>query len=105
MPLEHHRDLAHEFPELKQRVHDFKVESAEFRRLYAEYESVDNEIHRIEQEIETPSDTYTETLKHRRAWLKDHLYGLLTGRIHPLTDADTEEYVERSKFRQPVDHG
>jgi hypothetical protein len=103
MTLEHHRDLAHEFPELKQRVHDLKTESAEFRRLYAEYEKLDNEVHRIEQEIETPSDAYTETLKHRRAHLKDRLYGLLTGRIHPAPD--TEEYVVRHKFREPVDHG
>jgi len=103
MTLEHHRDLAHEFPELKQRVHDLKTESAEFRRLYAEYEATDNEVHRIEQEIETPSDAYTENLKHRRAHLKDRLYGLLTGRLHPA--ADPEEYVVRHKFRQPVDHG
>jgi uncharacterized protein YdcH (DUF465 family) len=53
-------------------------ESEEFRRLYAEYEAVDNEVHRIEQEIETPSDAYTETLKHRRARLKDR-FGLLAG--------------------------
>jgi uncharacterized protein len=103
MPIEHHRDLAREFPELKQRVHDLKVESAEFRRLYAEYEALDNEIIRIEHEIETPSDDYTEDLKRRRAHLKDRLYGLLTGRLHPAPD--TEEYVTRKKFRQPVDHG
>lgn len=103
MTLEHHRDLAHEFPELKQRVHDLKIESPEFRRLYAEYEGLDNEILRIEQEIETPSDTYTEQLKWRRAHLKDRLYGLLTGRLHPAPG--TEEFVVRHKFRTPVDHG
>ena len=103
MDLEHHRDLAHEFPELKQRVHDLKLASAEFRHLYEEYQAIDNEVHRIEQEIETPSDTYTEDLKHRRAHLKDRLYALLTGRSH--LPADTEEFVVRHKFRQPVDHG
>ena len=103
MPIEHHRDLAHEFPELKQRVHDLKVESPEFRRLYADYEALDNEINRIEHEIETPSDDYTEGLKRRRAHLKDRLYGLLTGRLHETPD--TEEYVTRKRFRTPVDHG
>lgn len=103
MTLEHHRDLAHEFPELKQRVHDLKLESPEFRNLYEKYQALDNEIHRIEQEIDTPSDVYAENLKRRRAQLKDRLYGLLTGRLHPA--ADTEEYVIRHKFRQPVDHG
>jgi len=103
MTLEHHRDLAHEFPELKQRVHDLKVDSPEFRKLYAEYEDLDNEILRIEQEIETPSDAYTEKLKWRRAHLKDRLYGMLTGRLHPAPE--TEEFVIRHKFRTPVDHG
>jgi uncharacterized protein YdcH (DUF465 family)/mannose-6-phosphate isomerase-like protein (cupin superfamily) len=103
MNLEHHRDLAREFPELKQRVHDLKLESPEFRHLYATYEAVDNEVHRIEQEIETPSDAYTEDLKRRRAQLKDRLYGLLTGRLHPAPD--TEDFVVRKKFRTPVDHG
>lgn len=103
MTLEHHRDLAHEFPELKQRVHDLKIGSAEFRHLYAEYAALDNEIYRIEQEIETPSDTYTEDLKHRRAHFKDRLYALLTGRLH--LAADTEEYVVRHKLRVPVDQG
>ena len=103
MTLEHHRDLAHEFPELKQRIHDLKVESREFRDLYDEYQTLDNEIHRIEQDIETPSDRYAESLKWRRAHLKDRLYGLLTGRLH--TTPGTEEFVIRGKFRQPVDHG
>lgn len=103
MNLEHHRDLAHEFPELKHPIHELKQTSPEFRRLYDEYQTLDNEILRIEQEIETPSDDYTEDLKRRRAHLKDRLYGLLTGRLHPTADA--EESVARHKFRVPVDHG
>lgn len=103
MDSEHHRDLAHEFPELKHRVHELKLTSAEFRRLYEDYQAVDNEICRIEQDIETPSDDYTEELKLRRVHLKDRLYGMLTGRI-PI-EAGTEEYVTRDKFRLPVDHG
>ena len=103
MNLEHHRDLAHEFPELKHRVHELKLASPEFRHLYEEYQALDNEVHRIEQDIETPSDAYTEDMKRRRAHLKDRLYGMLTGRIQPA--ADTEESVARHKFRRPVDHG
>lgn len=102
MSVEHHRDLAHEFPELKQRIHELKLESAEFRRLYEAYQALDNEVYRIEQEIETPSDAYTEELKWRRLRLKDHLYGLLTGRLH--NAPDTEEFVVRAKFSIPVDH-
>lgn len=103
MDLEHHRDLAHEFPELKHQIHELKQTSVEFRHLFEEYQAADNEILRIEQEIETPSDEYTEQLKHLRAQLKDRLYGLLTGRLHEA--ADTEESIVRHKFRLPVDHG
>ena len=101
MELEHHRDLAHEFPELKARIHALKLESPAFRHLYAAYQAADNEIYRIEQEIETPSDDYTEELKRRRVRLKDRLYGMLTGRI-PVA-IENGEFVIRHKFRLPVD--
>ena len=103
MEIEHHRDLAHEFPELRHRIHELKLTRPDFRQLYEDYQALDNEIHRIEQDIETPSDDYTEELKRRRVHLKDRLYGILTGHIPP--PADTEEFVVRNKFRRPVDHG
>jgi len=99
--LAHHRNLAQEFPELKARIHDLKLGSPAFRHLYAEYRAVDNEIYRIEQEIETPSDDYTEELKRRRVLLKDRLYGMLTGRIPAAVE--TDEFVVRHKHAQPVD--
>jgi uncharacterized protein YdcH (DUF465 family)/mannose-6-phosphate isomerase-like protein (cupin superfamily) len=99
--LAHHRNLAQEFPELKARIRELKLESPAFRSLYAEYQAVDNEVYRIEQEIETPSDDYTEELKRRRVLLKDRLYGMLTGRV-PMA-VETDEFVVRHKFAQPVD--
>ena len=101
MELTHHRNLSQEFPELKARIRELKLESPAFRGLYAEYQAVDNEIYRIEQEIETPSDDYTEDLKRRRVLLKDRLYGMLTGRIPAVVE--TDEFVVRHKFAQPVD--
>jgi len=100
MELEHHRDLAQEFPELRSQIHALKQESPTFRHLYAEYQILDNELFRIGQDIETPSDDYTENLKRRRVHLKDRLYGMLTGRI-PLSHHD--EFVVRHRFRRPVD--
>jgi uncharacterized protein YdcH (DUF465 family) len=101
--LERHRDLAREFPEFKARIHVLKLESPAFRCLYVEYQALDNEIYRIEQEIETPSEDYVEALKRRRVQLKDRLYGMLTGRI-PAT-VETDEFVVRHKFPLPVDAG
>lgn len=103
MDAEHHHDLAHEFPEFKQRIHELKLVSPEFRQLYDEYQALDKEIYRIEEEIETPSDDYAEELKRRRVRLKDRLYGILTGRIPALAPAD--EFVTRHKFARPVDYG
>ena len=74
---EHHHDLSHEFPEFKDKIHEMKSSNAHFSKLYDEYQEVDKEIFRIEEEIETPSDEYTEKLKLRRLNLKDELYTML----------------------------
>lgn len=73
---EHHR-LAEEFPEFKDHIHELKMSDAHFARLFEEYEALDKEIIRIEEEIETPSDEYTEELKKKRMLLKDELYSIL----------------------------
>jgi uncharacterized protein YdcH (DUF465 family) len=73
-----HHDLAQEFPELKDRIHELKVSDQRFAELYEEYQAVDKEIYRIEEQIETPSDTYTDELKKKRVAIKDQLYTMLT---------------------------
>ncbi|MCW8828708.1 MAG: YdcH family protein [Gammaproteobacteria bacterium] len=72
-----HHDLIHELPEYREQIHEMKLNNAHFSRLFDEYHEVDHEIRRIEQEIETPSDEYTEELKKRRLSLKDELLGML----------------------------
>lgn len=76
MTIESH-ELAHEFPQYRERIHELKVSDHHFAELLAEYDAVDRDIRRIEQEIETPSDAYTEELKKKRVVLKDELYALL----------------------------
>ena len=75
-PFEHH-DLSAEFPEYKERIHDLKAADSHFAKLVSEYEDVCKEVARIEQEIETPSDQYTEAQKKHRALLKDQIFTLL----------------------------
>jgi uncharacterized protein YdcH (DUF465 family) len=75
-PYEHH-DLAAEFPEYKERIHALKGTDAHFQKLATEYEDVCKEVARIEQDIETPGDHYTEDRKKRRIQLKDALFALL----------------------------
>ncbi len=76
MPLEHH-DLAHEFPEYKEQIHELKMHDHHFARLFSEYEELDKEVFRIEEQIETTADEYLEGLKKKRLQLKDELHAML----------------------------
>lgn len=67
-------DLPHEFPEHILRIHELKERNPRFAKLFKEYHGVDREVRRIEQNLETVSDTYSEDLKKRRLLLKDRLY-------------------------------
>ena len=78
MSIEHH-GLLNEFPQFRERIHLLKTSNPRFAGLYREYDEVDKEIYRVAEEIETPSDKYTEDLKKRRILLKDQLYVMLTG--------------------------
>ncbi len=73
-----HHDLLHDFPEYKDKIDELKAQDAEFARLCQEFDAIDEELLRIQQEIETPSDVYVENLKKKRVHLKDRLYARLS---------------------------
>lgn len=75
--LGEHHDLIHELPEFREKIHELKVNNNHFAKLFDEYHEVDHEVRRIEQELETPSDEYTEELKKKRLHLKDELFEML----------------------------
>ncbi len=70
-------DLRHEFPEYEKEIHHLKMSNAHFLRFFNEYDDVDDELHRIAQRIETPSDDYVEELKKKRLFYKDELYFMI----------------------------
>jgi len=77
MSVEHH-DLIHEFPELKDRIHEMKMSDTHFRHLFDEYHELTHTIEKMEDEV-TPVSTRTEEeAKLRRLHLKDELYRMLT---------------------------
>ena len=77
MSVEHH-DLVHEFPALKDRIHDLKLSNAHFRNLFEEYHHLTRSVENMENEV-TPVTTVTEEeAKIRRLHLKDELYKMLT---------------------------
>jgi uncharacterized protein YdcH (DUF465 family) len=76
MSVEHH-DLIHEFPEMKDRIHEMKIGDHHFRKLFDEYHELTRNIEKMEDEV-TPVATRTEEeAKVRRVYLKDELYRLL----------------------------
>jgi len=76
MSFEKH-DLVHEFPELRDRIHELKISDHHFAKLFAEYHEVDHEVLRLEQGSEVSSDQYLEDRKKVRLSLKDQLYSAL----------------------------
>lgn len=77
MAVEHH-DLIHEFPELKDRIHELKMSNAHFHKLFEEYHELTNEIENMENEVSPASTQAEEDAKVRRLHLKDELYRMLT---------------------------
>jgi uncharacterized protein len=73
----HQIDLATEFPEFKDRIHDLKTSNRHFRRLYEEYCEVSKSIHLAEERVELMSERAEEDLRKKRLTLKDELYGML----------------------------
>jgi uncharacterized protein YdcH (DUF465 family) len=69
--------IAVDLPEHKDTIHALKMANAHFRHLLDQYHAIDEEIVRIETEVEPASDERTEHLKRRRLALKDDLMALI----------------------------
>ena len=78
MSVEHH-DLIHEFPELKERIHELKTHDHHFRKLFDEYHELTTSVENMENVVK-PVSTLTEEAKMRRVQLKDELYAMLTAK-------------------------
>jgi len=70
-------DLIHELPEHKERIHQLKMSDKHFAKLYDEYNELDQQILRMEEGFETPSDDVLEEVKKKRLYLKDKLVEMI----------------------------
>lgn len=77
MTVEHH-DLAHEFPEHKERIHQLKMENAHFAKLFNQYNELTTKIEVLENNEVPVADESIEEMKKQRLALKDELYAMLT---------------------------
>ena len=69
-----HHPIYREFPEHRDTIKRLKVSDDQFRHSFEEYHKLDDEICRIEEEIDFAMDQEIEELKMRRAKLKDAIY-------------------------------
>ena len=76
--MEQNHDLIHEFPKLRDKIHDLKVSNNHFRRLFDEYHQLDHDVHRIESGVEPTTDEVLNQFRSKRLALKDELYQMLT---------------------------
>mgnify|MGYP001557229290 CR=1 FL=1 len=71
-------ELAEEFPDHIERMHDLKQSNAHFARLFDEYHDINRAVHRAETNVE-PMDSLAETdLRKQRALLKDEIWHILS---------------------------
>lgn len=70
-------ELRDEFPDEAQLIARLERSSHDFKRLSAQYDEVNRDIHRIESEEAPTSDEVLEDLKKRRLALKDEIAGVL----------------------------
>ena len=70
-------DLAQDFPDKVDRIHQLKTSNNRFARLYDEYDELNRAIHRIETRVEPTSEEAEEELKRRRLQIKDEIMAML----------------------------
>lgn len=70
-------DLHADFPEFAEKIHQLKMHNAHFKRLFEEYNQVNNAVLRAEAQVDTPSDDALMALKGQRVNLKDQIYAML----------------------------
>ena len=74
--VEHHC-LSLEFPELKEQIHEMKMNNNHFKKMHDEYTELSKKIENMITEVTPASNAEEEALKVQRMHLKDQLYGML----------------------------
>ena len=70
-------DLAHEFPEHLEKMHELKTSDAYFAKLFTQYDEGDHAIKKYELGAEVISDDALEVLKKERLRVKDEIHQIL----------------------------
>jgi len=68
-----HHPFVKEFPAHRETIRSLRLADGKFRAAFEEYHQLDDEICRIEEEVEFATDQQIDELKFKRAKLKDEL--------------------------------
>lgn len=71
-------ELAEEFPEAVDLIHQLKLDDAHFARLAEEYHTVNRAVHRAETLAEPVSEQHEQELRRKRMALKDEIAQMLS---------------------------
>ncbi len=71
-------ELAEEFPDKVDTMHNLKQTDAHFAKLSDEYHEVNRAVHRAETNVEPIEELAEVELRKKRAMLKDEIWGILS---------------------------
>ncbi|MCO4843086.1 MAG: YdcH family protein [Yoonia sp.] len=71
-------ELAEEFPQAVQQMHDLRAANAHFAKLCDEYHDLNRAIHRAETDLEPTSDDHMSQMRKERLALKDQISAALS---------------------------
>ncbi|MEQ9693830.1 DUF465 domain-containing protein [Shimia sp. SDUM112013] len=70
-------ELAEEFPEFVEKMHDLKVSDAHFAKMAEEYHELNRKVHLAETNVAPREELAEVDLRKRRGALKDEIYAYL----------------------------
>lgn len=70
-------EIAADFPEYADQLHQLKTTDAHFRKIADTYHALNRDIHRAETNIEPTSDDHMIEMRKQRVALKDDIYTAL----------------------------
>lgn len=70
-------ELAADFPEFTDQLHNLKLTDTHFQKLADRYHQINRSVHRAETNIEPTTDAQLINMRKQRMVLKDEIYGIL----------------------------
>ncbi len=71
-------ELAEEFPEHLEKIHELKVSNAHFAKLFDDYHAINRTIHRAESNVDPVEELAEVEMRKERMALKDEIYRILS---------------------------